>query len=97
PSRFLCSAKYLPASVSSFGLAFESTWQYTHAFFVCFMYSALPYEAVEQTRKPPSKITAGNVIFKWDIVPPIRKTAIPAPTPNFRISDTLIWKEPRIG
>jgi hypothetical protein len=40
----------------------------------------LPYEAVEQTRKPPSKIAAGKVIFKWDIVPPARKIAIAAPT-----------------
>jgi hypothetical protein len=70
----------LPASVNSFGFALESTWQVAQAFFVDFVYSGLPYEAVEQTRKPPSKITAGNVTFRWDMMPPFQKLAIAAPS-----------------
>ena len=42
PSReLLCSLKYLPASVSSFGFALASAWQKMHAFFVLFVYSGL--------------------------------------------------------
>src|ERR1039458_6471476 len=49
------------------------------AFFVVFMYAGLPYEAVEQTRKPPSRMTAGKAIFQWDMMPPPGKTAIASP------------------
>jgi hypothetical protein len=58
----------------------ESTWQYAQAFFVDFMYSGLPYEEVEQTRKPPSSMAAGRVTFKWDMMPPVGKIAIAAPS-----------------
>jgi hypothetical protein len=58
----------------------ESTWQYAQAFFVDFTYSGLPYEVVEQIRKPPSNMTAGKVTFKWDMVPPTGKVAIAAPS-----------------
>src|ERR1700687_2578076 len=46
------------------------TWQKVHAFLVDFIYSCLPYVAVEQSRKPPSTMTAGTISFKWDMMPP---------------------------
>jgi hypothetical protein len=42
-------------------------WQKLQAFFVAFVYSGLPYEAVEQTRKPPSTKAAGTMSFNLDI------------------------------
>jgi hypothetical protein len=62
------------------GFALESTWQNVQAFFVDFMYSGLPYEVVVQTRKPPANMSAGNATFKWNMMPPVRKLAIPAPS-----------------
>ena len=44
--------------------------RYTQAFLVALVYSALPYEAVEQTRNPPSTRAAGRMSFKWDMMPP---------------------------
>jgi hypothetical protein len=83
----LCSAKYLPASVSSLGLAFESVWQYAQAFLVDFVYSGLPWEDVGQTRKPTSKMAAGKVIFQLDIMPThgeMQFQTQPGKCPDFR-------------